>query len=443
MKKFTQTCLATITVLLALNANSQIINTFAGIGSGGFSGDGSTAITADIANPYSTVVDASGNVYIADRVNNRIRKVNTAGIISTYAGNGVAGFSGDGGLATNANLQNPQGIAIDAAGNLYIADKSNHRIRKVNTSGIISTIAGTGTGGFSGDGGLATSANLQNPFSVAVDASGNVYIADASNSRIRKVNTTGIISTYAGNGSFGFSGDGAAAIAAQLDAPTGVAIDGSNNLYIADQSNNRIRKVNVAGDISTFAGTGVSGFSGDGGTATSAKLFNPIGVAVDASSNVYIADLDNNRIRKINTLGDISTIAGTGVAGFSGDGGLAINAKLNLPTGVSIDASGSLYIADQSNHRIRKIELTTTINEFETNSFDYNVYPNPSNSILAIESKNSAEKTVTLTNALGEVLYKNTFKENLKIDLAFPSNVYFLNIQSDKKTVTKKIIISH
>ena len=215
-------------------------------------------------------VDASGNLYIADTGNNRIRKVSATGIITTVAGNGSAGYSGDGGPATSAQLDGPEGVAVDGSGNLYIADTCNNRIRKVSATGIITTVAGNGSAGYSGDGGPATSAQLSLPAGVAVDGSGNLYIADSGNNRIRKVSATGIITTVAGNGSPGYSGDGGPATSAQLNQPAGVAVDASGNLYIADSSNNRIRKVSATGIITTVAGNGFDGYSGDGGPATSA-----------------------------------------------------------------------------------------------------------------------------------------------------------------------------
>ena len=303
-------------------------------------------------------MDGAGNLYIADTSNNRIRKVDTAGVITTVAGSGTYGFSGDGGAATSARLSFPYGVTPDGAGNLYIADTWNHRIRKVDTSGNISTVAGSGTAGFGGDGGsaTATAARLNLPGSVVLDALGNLYIADRLNNRIRKVDTAGVITTVAGSSTTGaFGGDGGAATAARLNAPAGVALDRSGNLYIADRDNRRIRKVDTAGVISTVAGTGTSGFSGDGGAATAARLSSPSGVVVDWAGNLYIADQDSHRIRKVDTAGGISTVAGTGTSGFSGDGGAAVAARLNAPYGVAVDGSGNLYIADGLNNRIRKV----------------------------------------------------------------------------------------
>ena len=315
--------------------------------------------------PISVAVDASGNVYIAEQFGNRIRKVGTDGVISTVAGgNGGYGFNGDGGAATSTNLNYPSGVAVDAVGNIYIADQNNQRIRKVNSNGIISTVAGNGTQGFSGDGGAATSAQLNSPSGVTVDAAGNIYIADQFNNRIRKVNSSGVISTVAGNGTQGFSGDGGAATSAQLYSSGGVAVDAAGNIYIADNGNNVIRKVNTNGIISTIAGNGTQGFSGDGGAATSANLSYPTGLEVDASGNIYIAEGSTNRIRKVNSSGIISTIAGNGIIGFSGDGGVATSANLYNPTGVAVDVSGNIYIADENNKRVREVIFPPVIASF-------------------------------------------------------------------------------
>ena len=331
------------------------IGTFAGIGTPSFSGDGGDAICAGLNLPRGITIDAAGNMYIADEENNSIRKVSTSGIITTIAGNGIAGFNSDNIAATNAELNYPTGVAIDAAGNIYISDYQNYRVRMINSSGIISTFAGAGIDGYSGDNGPASNAKISGPLGVAVDASGNLYIADYINNRIRKVNASGLITTIAGKGSFGYSGDGGAATNAELYYPYGVAADAYGNVYIADYQNNRIRKVNTSGIISTIAGNGIGGYSGDGGAATNAEIYNPAGVGVDASGNIYIGDYSNYRIRKVNTSGVISTFAGTGTYGFSGDGGIATNAEVNASFGITFDSSGNVYFGDGFNARIRKV----------------------------------------------------------------------------------------
>ena len=341
--------------------SSGVITTIAGTGERGFGGDGGPAVEAQLRSPTGVAVDGAGNVYIADQSNRRIRKVDSSGVITTIAGTGERGVGGDDGPAVEAQLRAPTGVAVDSAGNVYIADQSNPRIRKVDSSGIITTIAGTGEFGFSGDGGPAVEAQLIAPYGVAVDSAGNVYIADRSNPRIRKVDSLGVITTIAGTGERGIGGDGGPAIEAQLMPSNGAAVDGAGNVYIADRSNPRIRKVNSSGVITTIAGNGVVG---DSGPAVEAQLGSPRGVAVDSAGNVYIADLSNYRIRKVDSLGVITTIAGTGVQEFGGDGGPAVEAQLRSPYGVAVDGAGNVYIADQSNHRIRKVDssgIITTI----------------------------------------------------------------------------------
>ena len=341
------------------------ITTVAGTDSSGFSGDGGPATSAQLAYPVGVVVDPAGNLFIADIVNQRIREVDTASTITTVAGTGAGGFSGDGGLATGAQLSFPSGVAVDPAGSLFIADRGNNRIRTVDTAGTITTVAGSGTDTFSGDGGLATSAQLSYPSGVAVDRAGNLFIADAWNDRIRAVDTTGMITTVAGTGAAGFSGDDGSATNAQLYVafvyPIGVAMDPAGNLFIADVANNRVRTVDTAGTITTVAGSGAFGFSGDGGPATTAQLFYPSGVAVDPAGNLFVADVENHRIRKVDAAGTITTVAGTGTGGFGGDNGQAASAQLRYPSGVAVDPAGDLFVGDTGNNRIRMVDAAGTV----------------------------------------------------------------------------------
>lgn len=334
-----------------------IINTIAGNGSTLYSGDGGQATNAGFWG-NDVAVDTIGNVYIADFANNRIRKVDTNGVITTIAGNGTAGFSGDGGSATIANLNGPYGVAVDLAGNIYIADNGNNRIRKVSVSGIITTVAGNGSPTFSGDGGPATSAG-GTAIRVAVDAIGNIYIVDINNARIRKVNTSGTITTLAGTGTHGFNGDGGSATSAQLNSPASVAV-AAGNIYIADKNNNRIRKVDSNGIITTVAGIGTQGYSGDFGPATSAELATPLHVAVDATGNIYIADFTNQRVRLVDLNGTIITVAGSGSSLFMGDGGQAISSGLRNPLSVAVASAGDFYVIDD-HARIREISVTTSV----------------------------------------------------------------------------------
>jgi RHS repeat-associated protein len=323
--------------------NMTIITTVAGSGLSGYSGNGGPAVEARLSFPRGVTVDASGNLYISDYGNSAIRKVDTNGIITTMAW-----------------PDKPYGVAVDASGNLYISENLKCRILKVDRNRVMTTIAGNGTQGYGGDGGPAIEAKLNVPSGVTIDASGNLYIVDTQNHRIRKVDTNGIITTVAGNGTAGYGGDGGPATQARLYYPYGVAVDVSGSLYIADMSNHRIRKVNTNGVITTIAGNGSYGYAGDGGPAIEAKLYEPNGVVVDAAGDLYIADVWNQRIRRVDTSGIINTVAGSGPiggfqGGYGGDGGPATEARFNLPVGVTLDAAGNFYISDSSNHRIRKV----------------------------------------------------------------------------------------
>jgi sugar lactone lactonase YvrE len=342
----------------ALPVSAQLISTVAGNGGSGFSGDGGPATAAQISGE-AIATDAAGNTYIADYYNYRIRKINAAGIITTIAGNGTPGFSGDGGPATAAEINTPFGLAVDRTGNVYFSDIYTRRVRKINAAGIISTFAGNGVLGSSGDGGPATAASLWAPTSLAADTSGNIYICDYSANVVRKVNTAGVISTFAGIGASGFSGDGGPAVAAWLSSPNWVSAGRSGNVYISEMGNKRIRKVSPSGIISTFAGVGIWGFSGDGGAAASALVFEPRGMAEDTAGNVYFADGGNNRIRKVNTSGIINTVAGTGASGFSDDGTTAPLATFYQLAGVALNCFGDLLVAEFGNRRIRKIGYST------------------------------------------------------------------------------------
>jgi len=342
------------------------INTYAG-NDAFFSGAGLAATSAQLVSPSSFAVDAQGNVYFSDPGYSLVLKVSTNGVISIVAGNGMTTSAGDGGLAIGASVNYPNGLAIDSSGNLYIADTNSANVRKVDTNGIISTVAGGSGSGFAGDGGPATKAWLSAPRGIAVDHSGNLYIADWGNSRIRMVNPAGIISTIAGSGTTGYSGDGGPAAQASIGYVNGLAVDSAGNLYIADVDNAAIRKISN-GIITTVAG-GQGGFGGDGGQATKASLSLPQSVAVDASGNLYIADQGNERIRRVDPSGVIATVAGTGTAGFSGDGSLASAAMLSTPVGVGVDASGAVYVADLDNHRVRRFVPGGNIATFAGMSF--------------------------------------------------------------------------
>lgn len=347
------------------------IITLAGTNTSGYSGDGAMATNASMRWPSSIALDNAGNIYVADTGNNRVRRISPDGVIMTVAGNGVRAYSGDGGPATSASLADPQGVAVDGAGNLYISDSSNHRVRKVTTDGTINTVAGFGSVpapgsivlasysspgyGYSGDGGPAKYAALYAPKGLFVDQEANLYIADSGNGRIRRITPDGIMTTIAGSNLQGYGGDGGMATSAQLNYPTAIFVDTTGNCYIADSGNNVIRYITSGGAITTVAGNGWAGYSGDGGLAIAACMLQPQGVAVDDYGNLYIADTGNNRVRKIAFDGTISTVAGNGTPGYSGDGGAATAASLKGPSSVAIDGVGNIYVADSGNRRVRKI----------------------------------------------------------------------------------------
>jgi sugar lactone lactonase YvrE len=325
-------------------------------------GDGGPAKSAGLCGPTDVALDAEGNMYISDTGDycsgpggDTVRKVDPHGTITTVAGTGESGFSGDGGPATKARLDFPSAVAVDREGNLYIADGSNYRIRKVDKDGIITTFAGTGEARHSGDGGPATSAQLREPACMVFDAQGNLYLADYTS--VRKIDPSGTITTVAGTGRFGFSGDDGPATEAKLTA-SDIALDGKGNMYISDTEHNRIRMVDRDGIIHTVVGTGKEGYSGDGGPATKAALALPIGIALDREGNLFIACHHNSRVRKVDRNGKITTVAGTGEMGFNREKAPATKVMLNQPWGLFLDDdSGDLYIADAFNSRIRALRL--------------------------------------------------------------------------------------
>ncbi|HZQ22726.1 MAG TPA: hypothetical protein VFA89_07990 [Terriglobales bacterium] len=457
-----------VTILAIPQLFAQTLTTTAG----GFVGDGRQAAKASFNTPFFIAQDSAGNTYLSDFETHRVRKITPTGVISTFAGTGISGYSGDGGPANAAMLSYPTALAFDSAGNLVIADGGNNRIRKVSKTGVITTFAGTGAKGYSGDGGPALQATFNQPYGLTYDAKGNLYISDIGNSVVRVINTSSIITTYAGDGIYGYSGDGGPAILASLSFPRGLASDSAGNLYIADTDNHVVRKVNAAGTITTYAGNGSNGYSGDGGPATSAAIGRPRGLLVrtgslfitngghsrvrtvslstqiistfagssygydgdgnpllssqfaggsgmiftksgnfemadngnarlrmasgglmrtvaggyigdggaattanlvlpealafDKNGNYYVAEYNGNRIRKVTSTGAISTFAGTGISGYTGDGGAATAARLDLPFGVAVDSSGNVFIADDGNAVIREVDSSGNISTFAT-----------------------------------------------------------------------------
>lgn len=351
------------TVGMAQTPLQYTITTAVGTGTQGYSGDNGPAASAELAGPFGINFDSSGNLYIADEINNRIRKV-TSGTIATVVGTGENSYGGDGKSALDALLSHAEGITIDSSGNLYVSDTNNYVVREVK-GGIINTIAGSQSAGdgYSGDGAAAISAQLSEVAATVLDSAGDVYIVDSSNNVIRLLTiSTGFISTFAGFNALGegYSGDGGPATSAQMNNPEGIAMDSAGNIYISDSGNHVIRKVGINGVITTIAGNGIQGFAGDGGSALDAEFNWPRGIALDSIGNLYVADSLNSRIRVITPGGTISTIAGTGAFGYSGDGGPADQAELYFPAGVAVDASNNVWVADNGNNVIRKLTPTVT-----------------------------------------------------------------------------------
>lgn len=337
------------------------ISTVAGTGQRAFSPDGRRANATSLVHPLAVAIGPGSEIYIAE--GNRVREVRRDGRIATFAGTGVAGFSGDGGPAALAQLDMPQGLAADSAGNVYIADTLNHRVRRVAVDGTITTVAGVGEAGYAGDGGPASEARLHLPLGLAVGFGDSLFIADMGNNVVRQVGSDGVIRTVAGTGEAGYRGDSGPALYAVLDGPAGLAFDDEGNLYIADTLNERVRRFDVNGLIETVAGTGVAGFAGDGDLATNAEISlasNPFegigqGLAVDSRGTLFIADAKNHRIRHVVGTGVISTIAGGLAATGLGDGGPAVSARLSMPLGLAVDPQGAVYIADADDNRVRRV----------------------------------------------------------------------------------------
>jgi sugar lactone lactonase YvrE len=428
---------------LSFFSDAQTINTIAGNGNIGYSGDSNLATQAQL-NAVGVTLAGDGQVYIPDAANNRVRKINLGDSIFTVAGTGTAGYNVDSGDALTTLLYNPTGVAVDTAGNLYIADQHNQRIRKVDAAGVMTVVAGTGITGFSGDDSAAVNAKLNNPIGVATDTFGNIFVVDYGNSRIRKINAAGIIKTVAGTGVVGHTGDGGPATAATLDTPTCVTADLRGNFYIADRGNNCIRKVDTAGIISNYAGsaTGNYGFGGDSGPAAAALLAHPYGIALDQYGHLYIADEENQRVRMINGAGNINTIAGSGVLSFCGDGGDPLQACLNHPKGVAVDAAGNVYVADAFNNRIRKITglLNVAGAKSETES---RLYPNPAGEEINIETHlhtGSEAINLQVLDMTGRLVSASECKANngsfttcLRLPAGLPEGMYLVRLRSDRE----------
>ncbi len=451
-KKYLSFLLLAAAGLCATKSYGQFITTFAGTGHQGYSGDNGPAKMAQLNRCTGVGFDGVGNVYVADRDNNVVRKIDPLGTITTFAGTDTAGYSGDGQGAASARLNRPYAVAADAAGNVYIADNGNNVIRIVSPTGIINTYAGNDTAGYSGDGNAANHASLNNPLGIAIDAAGNLYIADAGNHVVREVNIAGTISTIAGNGYPGYSGDGGAAVAAVLSNPTGVAVDAAGNVYIADNSNNVVREVlNSDGTIRTFAGDGYSGWSGDGGPAAAAQLSFPSSISVDNAGSVYITDQGNNTVRRVDSTGTISVFAGTPrTSGYTGDNGAPALAKLYSPSWVSADGWGRIYIADYGNNVIRLVSYNaSSVASVSGNPGAVKVYPNPCAGTFDLQipaTGNTA--SVNVVDVLGSVIATKVVDgtKTGAVTLTFndiAEGCYLVDIRSGDKHYSEKVVVAH
>lgn len=443
MTRYFQLLFAIFCTGIFLPVHAQIINTFAGTGIAGYNGDGIACGTAQLDTPFAVAVDKMHNVYISDSRSYRIRKVDASGTISTIAGTGVAGFGGDNGPATLAQIKQPFGIFVDDTGNVLFADANNNRIRKISTTGIITTIAGNGVAGFSGDNAPAVSAMLNTPGDVCNDKTGRIYFIDIINNRIRKIDTSGIITTIAGGGST--LGDNGSATLASLNTPQNIAIDGNGNIYVTDGGNHRIRKISTLGIITTIAGTGIPGFNGDWLQATSAQLYAPVGIKIDKDGNIYITDATNGRVRKISNAGIMTTIAGNGMWGYGGDGGPAVAAKFYSMGGIAVDDSVNMYIADAGNNRIRIIGKVLDVNNISNETSDIIVSPNPNRGFFTINisSAISQQVEIIITNMLGQKIKEYTTQTNnlLEVYITTPPGIYLISaVTASGRTTTKMII---
>lgn len=435
------TSLLLLSIFCLTTAHSQVIVTVAGNGVESTTGDGGPATDATLFDPRGVALDNSGNLYICQ--NGGVRKVAPAygGIITTVVGSGISGFSGDGGPAYFAKVNGVFDVAVDHSGNIYVADAGNNRIRKVTTDGIINTIAGTGIAGYNGDNIPATAAQLNSPYGITVDDTGSVYISDSKNRRIRKIDTFGIITTVAGTGVKGFSGDGGIAAIAQLHRPKALRFDNAGNLYFTDST--RIRMIGTTGIISTVAGVATFGFSGDGGPATSAEII-PAAILLDSGGNLFIAD--DYRIRKVNEEGHITTIAGTGTSIYNGDGMHPLLTNMT-PSGIAMGSAGEIFISDMGNDRVRMISYTLANSENPAmNKTGMRVSPNPSHGdcTLYITTPASEKANITITNVTGSKVSEFEAASNQEVSLPaghLPCGIYIIQASTQQERFTCRWII--
>jgi len=446
-------CLSSVFICGMYDANSQIISEFAGVCNltAPLNGNFGPATSAKLATPRGIVSDNSGNVYFIEMLNYAVRKVNTTGVITTYAGNGTEGFGGDGGSATNAQMEAASGLAIDKVGNIYIGDGVNNRVRRVDVAGIITTFAGNGTLTPLGDGGPATAAGLGNVGGICFDTAGNLYIA--AGKFIRKVNAAGIITKYAGTGVSGYSGDGGMADTAKLTTASidYLSTDLAGNIFFA--TSNRIRKISTSGIITTIGGNAAAGYSGDFGPAIAALFAGSGGVFPDSCGNLYIADYPNNVVRIISTAGIVYTIAGHGTIGCGGNGGPAIAAQMNHISTVYLDKKNDLYLSDHLNHVVRKIHFPRcdslvfpiAVDEVEMQEDGVYVFPNPSDGDFSIKINTGSHEPVrvVIVTMVGAVVREYIIRPGKETPLQaqLPAGMYMVVCENEKGRIVKKVVV--
>jgi serine/threonine-protein kinase len=409
-----------------LNTNSQTVTTVAGSSPGYLDGVGTAS---QFNGPAGVAVSADGSLFVADRINHRIRKISSSGVVTTFAGNGVAGFSD--GIGTAAQFNYPMNLAFDQSGNIVVADSNNHKIRKITQTGEVTTIAGNVSGFADGTG---TAAKFNYPEGVAVDNSGNVFVTDTGNSRIRKITSTGVVTTLAGSDAFGFA-DGVGVLA-KFWSPSGIAVDASGMIFVAEKQNNRIRKITQGGVVTTFAGNGTSG-SVDG-VGITAQFSTPFSLALDATGNVFVTDAANNRIRKITSAGMVSTFAGSSQGYLDGIGTAA---RFFYPLGISIATDGTVFIGESGNSRIRKITNNLSIDSYQVEN-QITVYPNPGTSIIHLELNNITISKINIIDMNGRHIEANHIlnHENMMYIGNLRNGIYTLQIFTDNGIIYKKII---
>jgi sugar lactone lactonase YvrE len=412
-------------------ANAQTVVTVVGTGLIGSDGDGAVANKARLFGTNGLALDRFGNLYLADSLNHRIRKIGLDGLITTIAGTGTAGFSGDGGAANKATINYPVMLAFAGDGSLLFSDYGNHRVRRIASDGTISTVAGNGTEGFSGDGGAASAAQLNDPIGIAAAADGSIYIGDAQNHRIRKVSANGTISTFAGTGTAGFAGDGAAATAAQFNFPGALLLDGAGHLLVADYANNRVRKIDASGVVTTFAGNGTAGSGGDNAAATAAQLLAPFALALGTNGSVLIAEQLGNRVRRVASNGTITTAVGGGATAI--DDALASATLLLSPSGLTSNEAGEIWIADRGSHRVRKLKSPLrTLTEYRLAAYDYFFYTSVDSDKIVLDglsgwSRTGASLLVNAANDSGTKPIVRYYFDRVAVNQTRGNHFYTLN----------------